>query len=168
MKSLTRSLNILDYATSLLLRQKFKNLGILIVFAAVIFLLTSLQLVNSALRNSADTILTTVPDITVQQMSGGRQVPFTGNYGNSLKNVFGIKKIRERIWGYYFDEKNGANYTVVGLAPSAVSADLAMVLDWGKLPEAPGEVIVAAAVAESMQLGERRKFSLFRPDLSLQ
>ena len=168
MKSLTRSLNILDYATSLLLRHRFKNFGILLVFAVVIFLLTSMQLVNSALRKSADTVLTTVPDITVQQMSGGRQVPISADYNNGLENVFGIKKIRERIWGYYFDEKNGANYTVVGLAPSSVSEDLAKVLDWGKLPEAPGEVVVAAAVAESMQLGERRQFSLFRPDLTLQ
>ncbi len=167
MKSVTRSLNILDYGVSLLLRHKLKNFGILLVFAAVIFLLASLQLVNSALRESADTLLTTVPDITVQQMSGGRQIPLTGNYQDALRDIFGIKDIRERVWGYYFDEKNGANYTVVGLAPSAVSPALAQALAWGELPKVKGDVVVAAPVAESMQLGERRRFSLFRPDLSL-
>ncbi len=168
MQSLTRNLNILDYSSSLLLRHKFKSFGILLVFALVIFLLASLQLINSALRRSADLLLTEVPDITVQQMSAGRQVSLSADYHKGLQGIFGIKKVRERIWGYYFDEKNGANYTVIGIAPSAISENLQESLEWGSLPENAGDVVVAAAVAENMQLGQRRKFSLFRPDLSLQ
>ncbi len=95
-------------------------------------------------------------------------MPFAANYNDVLEKVFGIKKLRERIWGYYFDEKNGANYTVIGLAASSVSSALSKALDWGRLPEVSGEVVIAAAVVESMQLGKRRQFSLFRPDLSLQ
>ena len=75
MKAISRNLNILDYATSLLVRKKFKNIAVLMVFSAVIFLLSSLQLTATALRSVAGDIVTTVPDITVQQMSAGRQVP---------------------------------------------------------------------------------------------
>lgn len=168
MKAISRNLNILDYAASLLVRKKFKNIAVLMVFSAVIFLLSSLQLTATALRSVAADILTTVPDITVQQMSAGRQVPLQADYRQAFDGIYGISAIRERIWGYYFDEKNGANYTVVGLAPEDVSEDLSKALAWGKLPEMSGEVVVASPVAENMQLGQRRHFSLFRPDLSMQ
>lgn len=168
MRAVSRNLNILDYAASLLVRKKYKNGGVLLVFAAVIFLLSSLQLTATALRSVADEILTTVPDITVQQMSAGRQVALEADYQQAFQRIFGIREVRERVWGYYFDEKNGANYTIIGLAPENVSADMQAALAWGRLPENSGEVVMATPVAENMQLGERRSFSLFRPDLSMQ
>ena len=168
MKAISRNLNILDYAASLLIRKKYKNITVLMVFSAVIFLLSSLQLTATALRSVADDILTTVPDITVQQMSAGRQVALQADYQQAFQTIFGIREVRERVWGYYFDEKNGANYTIIGLAPESVSADVKEALAWGKLPKNSGEVVVAIPVAENMQLGQRRNFSLFRPDLSLQ
>ena len=168
MKAISKNLNILDYAASLLVRKKYKNMAVLLVFSAVIFLLASLQLTATALRTVADDILTTVPDITVQQMSAGRQVPLEADYQQAFSGIFGIRELRERIWGYYFDEKNGANYTVVGLAPGSVSGGLKDALAWGRLPEKSGEVVLAAPVVDNMQLGQRRHFSLFRPDLSLQ
>lgn len=168
MRYISRSLNILDYAISLLLRQRLKNFSILFVFSAVIFLLSSFQLATSALRKSAEILLTAVPDVTVQMMSAGRQVPLHISSQEAVKGVLGIADIKQRIWGYYFDEKNGANYTVIGLPQNSVATAVEQSLAWGKLPEQTGEVIVARPVSESMQLGERKQFSLFRPDLSLQ
>ncbi len=168
MHIISRSLNILDYALSLLLRQRLKNCSILLVFSAVIFLLSSFQLATSALRNSAETLLTEVPDITVQMMSAGRQIALKADSQEAVEEIFGITKIRQRIWGYYFDEKNGANYTIIGFYPHDISPTIHESLGWGKLPQQPGEVILARPVSESMQLAERRQFSLFRPDLTLQ
>lgn len=167
MITISKYLNILDYAISLLLRRRFKNGGILIIFSAVIFLLASFQLVTSALKDSADRILTTVPHITIQQMSAGRQVPLAITAKESLKGLFGIAAVRERIWGYYFDEKNGANYTVIGLAYIDVGPLLQDSLEEGGLPVQNGDAVVSPQVVESMQLGNRKSFSLFRPDLSL-
>lgn len=165
---LNRSLNILDYALSMLLRRKMKNTAVLLVFSLVIFLLASFQLIASALRTSADVMLTTVPDITVQMMSAGRQVPLSITSVRDLESIFGIARIRLRVWGYYFDEKNGANYTVVGMESDEVDESMLEVLAWGILPRKFGEVVVAPAVAQSIQLNGRKQFSLFRPDLSLQ
>ncbi len=168
MRIIGRSLNILDYAISLLLRQRLKNFSIIFVFSAVIFLLASFQLTTSALRNSAEILLTAVPDITVQMMSAGRQVPLKKSAQEEVQGIFGISEIRQRVWGYYFDEKNGANYTAIGLHPEDVAASVQQSLAWGRLPQQHGEVIVAGPVSESMQLGERKQFSLFRPDLTMQ
>lgn len=167
MNVISKYLNIFDYAISLLLRRRLKNSGIIIIFSAVIFLLASFQLVTSALKDSAGKILTTVPHITVQQMSAGRQVALAINAKESLKGIFGISAVRERIWGYYFDEKNGANYTVIGLNFADVSPLLQNALQGGRLPVQNGEIVLSSSVAESMQLGSRKNFSLFRPDLTL-
>ena len=168
MNVISKYLNILDYAISMLLRRRFKNGGILIIFTAVIFLLSSFQLVTSALKDSAGRILTTVPHITIQQMSAGRQVSLAIQAKDSLQGIFGIETLRERIWGYYFDEKNGANYTVIGLD----QADITLILQnsmqqGGGLPVRDGDAVLSSQVVESMQLGNRNSFSLFRPDLTL-
>lgn len=165
-----RQLNILDYGISSLLRRKLKTIGIFTVFAAVIFLLASFQLMTSALTRTADNVLTTVPDITVQQMEAGRQVPINVNAIKKLNKIFGIRKKTARIWGYYFDEANGANYTVMGQDFRTFWPDqLQMSLASGRFPEygEKGKVILGPAVQRSMDLAGRRTFSLFRPDLSM-
>ncbi len=166
-----KQLNILDYALSSLVRRKLKNGGIFLVFAAVIFLLASFQLVTGALTQSADNILTSVPDITVQQMEAGRQVPISKLSLKKLDKLFGIRKKSGRIWGYYFDEKNGANYTVLGLDFSRIKADkqLNLSLAHGRFPTvgSNGEVVLGPSVLRNLDLGTRQSFSLFRPDLSM-
>ena len=112
--NLTRQLNILDYALGSLWRNRFKNGGVLLVFGLVIFIIASFRLVTSSLDNAAEQLLTTVPDITVQKMTAGRQDVLHYSDIEKIEALFGIKEIRPRIWGYYFDEVNGANYTVIG------------------------------------------------------
>ena len=169
--SLQRQLNILDYGIASLLRRKLKNMGIFVVFSAVIFLLASFQLMTSALTRTADEILTSVPDITIQQMEAGRQVPMDADLVNRLGTFFGIRKKINRIWGYYFDESNGANYTVMGLDLGAIAPDseLGLALSEGRFPRSGerGKVVLGPAVQANLELGSRRSFSLFRPDLSM-
>jgi ABC-type lipoprotein release transport system permease subunit len=168
---LGRLLNILDYAISSLRRKLLKNLLVLVVFTAVVFLFSSLLLTKSALTDMAGQLLAAAPDITVQQLSGGRQVSITTAAEDQLQGIPGIRQIRKRIWGYYFDEKNGANYTVIGLPQSKAeeSSNLGHILAEGRLPqpEEQGKVALSAAVRQQLGLGERRFFSLFRPDLKL-
>ena len=170
MNSLGRLLNILDYALYSLKRKFFKNVSVFTIFTLVIFLFGSFQLVSKALTEAAETILATAPDITVQQMSAGRQVSLAASAKTELAEIFGIKKTDERIWGYYFDEDNGANYTVIGVqAPPHDSPETPLFeLAEGHLPAAGerGKVVVSETIRHHLQLGNRKHFSLFRPDLS--
>ncbi len=165
-----RLLNILDYALYSLRRKSLKNVSVFIIFTLVIFFFSSFQLVSRALTEAAQTILATAPDITVQQMSAGRQVGIASSARTQLDAIFGIKKIDERIWGYYFDESNGANYTVIGL-PALMKESLdphLFGLSEGRLPAADkrGQVVISANVRRHLQLGTRNNFTLFRPDLT--
>jgi hypothetical protein len=119
-KGLEKQVNILDFSLSSLWRRKLKNFGIMLVFSAVIFLLASFQMLTGALSDAASTVLANAPEITIQRMSAGRQEAIPLAYADRLSKVFGIRSIVPRIWGYYFDESNLANYTVMALDTRAM------------------------------------------------
>lgn len=167
---LEKHLNLLDYALSGLWRRKFKNIGIIIVFAGVIFLVASFQILTSSLTSMASTMLSETPEIVVQKMSAGRQESIPLSYLDQLAGIFGIRAAVPRIWGYYFDETSGANYTVLAVNRSAMPKGelLGLTIGEGIFPEdAKGKVALGREVAKNMKLAGRRTFSLFRPDLSL-
>lgn len=169
MASLQRQVNLLDYALTSLYRRRLKNIGIFMIFGVVIFVFASFQLMTRGLTEAARELLQDAPDITVQQMSAGRQVALDASHVDELHSLFGVNRIVPRIWGYYFDEGNGANYTVVGLDLQSLAKEQLPPLEEGRHPAGghSGEAVLSRSVKESMGLGSRRSFSLFRPDLSM-
>jgi len=170
-KGLEKQFNVLDFSLSSLWRRKLKNFGIMLVFALVIFLLGSFQMLTGALSNSADAVLENTPEIKVQKMSAGRQEAIPLAYQDTLNSIYGIRKIIPRIWGYYFDESHLANFTVLALESGAMpSGDkLNLTLSHGHFPKIsePGTAVIGRSVYDLLGLGKRRIFSLFKPDLSL-
>ncbi len=167
---LNKHINILDFTLASLWRRKLKNISVLVVFAAVIFLVASLQMVTQALTEKAALVLRSTPEITVQRISAGRQVDVPQDYTAKLSRVFGIRDIVPRVWGYYFDEVQGANYTVMGIDPGRMPladklhlgiADGAMFA-----PEERGSVILGRSVQNNLREKGSILLSLFRPDLS--
>ncbi len=168
---LGRQLNIGDYALAGFSRRLGRNIGIVLVFSLVIFLVASFSLTTTSLQESARRLLQSVPDITVQQLSAGRQTNLNEDDVAALAQIFGIKSIRPRIWGYYFDENSGANYTVIG-HQGLSSHNPPAGLDITYLPTADirtdaAQAIIGQGVQAGLRLERRRTFSLFRPDLTL-
>jgi ABC-type lipoprotein release transport system permease subunit len=170
-KNLEKQLNILDYALSSLWRRRLKSLSVLLVFAAVIFLLASFQMVTQALSDKAAQVLAYTPEITLQKMSAGRQEAIPLAYREQLAGVFGIRRVVPRIWGYYFDEVRLANYTVMGMdfneMPEGARLDTALASGTMPAPDEQGRVVIGHSIKKALALGGRDTFSLFRPDLSL-
>lgn len=168
---LHRQLNIADYALGSLTRRMARNIAVVSVFALVIFLVASFSLTATSLKASARRLLGTVPDIIVQQMSAGRQVSLSIKAVDQLEGIFGIRSIQPRVWGYYFDENNGANYTVIGhpeLSAGSQFPDLGIdYLPDREFSTPVDKAILGSAVKENLDLQGRRTFSLFRPDLSV-
>ena len=168
--TLGRLLNIFDYALGSLYRKAFKNFLVFLVFSVIVFLFASFQLMTSALSELGQRVLVTAPDITVQQMAAGRQIFIANSQAQEIRRIFGVRRVTERVWGYYFDEKNGANYTVWGLDPR--DTNLLSLLSrptTGEWPEPPWQdrVVMGEKVQKLLGLGQRKMFSLFRPDLTL-
>ena len=170
MYSFEKQLNILDYTLSSLWRRKMKNLTVITVFSAVIFLIASFQMIATSLNEEADTLLATAPEITVQKMVAGRQESIPLAYLEHLHSIFGIRRIVPRIWGYHFDETNGANYTIEGkIDYDPDTMPMVSLLDPIAHKNDPtiSGVIVGRGAMEALDLQGKRIFSFFRPDLSL-
>ena len=164
-----RQRNILDYALSSLWRQRLKNGSVIVVFSLVIFLVASFRLAVSSLESATQQLVRSVPDITVQKLAAGRQVGLDESLAHQVAQLYGVREVRGRVWGYYFDETGGANYTVIGDPDFLRTAQLPTIEPTaGQTGTADSdEAVVGAAVRAHMDMGERRYFSLFRPDLSL-
>ncbi len=164
---LEKQANILDYALSSLWRRKGKNLSVFMVFTLVIFLLASFQFLTRSLLASAQTTLRQTPEITVQYMVAGRQESIPVAYAERIKDVLGVKKVSERVWGYKFNEVSGSNITVMAVrhSPQLHQEALAEGRFWGE--GELGNAVIGQGVWQDLGLGKRRSFSFFRPDLSL-
>jgi len=132
-----RQKNVLDFTLSSLLRRKWKNLALTLVYTLVVFLLGSVMFFAQAIRKEASLLLENAPEITVQRILAGRHSPIPPAYMDRIKDIAGVFSVRGRLWGYYFDPVVGANYTL--LVPDA------------DVPE-PGTIRVGAGVARARSL----------------
>lgn len=162
-----KQLNIVDYSLSSIWRRRFKSLGVMVVFAGVIFLLASFQMTTKALTNAASQSLAFAPEITIQKMKAGRQESIPVAYQERLASIFGILAITPRVWGYYFNETKGANYTVLSLDPLAMPLgdQLGQAIDSGRLPQ-EHEAVLGQGVKATLNSVGNAVFSLYRPDLT--
>lgn len=122
-----RHLNILDFTLSSLLRRKGKNFSLLTMYLLVIFMLASLVFFVTALKREAAILLRDAPDMVVQRLVAGRQDLIPTGYAESIASIRGVNGVRPRLWGYYYDGLNGANYTIVADDYTASSPESAVI-----------------------------------------
>ncbi len=112
-RAIERHLNILEFTLASLLRRKAKNFSLLAMYLMVVFMLASLQFFVTALKREAAIILDDAPDMVVQRLTAGRQDLVPTGHAAEIARIRGVTAVRPRLWGYYYDALNGANYTVM-------------------------------------------------------
>jgi ABC-type lipoprotein release transport system permease subunit len=112
---LNRHIKVLEFTVSSMLRRKYKNLAIVLVFSLVVFVLSSILLLTYSLRNEAANVLISSPELIVQRIKAGRHDLIPVSYAEEIKGIKGVDKTIPRIWGYYFDALTQANYTIIGI-----------------------------------------------------
>lgn len=111
--NIKKQLNILDYTLLSLMRKKFKNLGIILVFTSVIFISGSVIFLSYSFRREAMLVLKDAPELIIQKMTAGRHELIPENLSASIMKIPGVAKVVPRYWGYYYDSLVKANYTVI-------------------------------------------------------
>ena len=61
---------LIDFTLSSLLRRKGKNLGLLLVYTLIVFMLASVMLFTESLRKEAGIILQHSPELILQRVAG--------------------------------------------------------------------------------------------------
>jgi len=104
---------LIDFTLSSLLRRPAKNLGLLLVYTLIVFMLASVLLFTHALRSEATAVLKGSPEIILQRMIAGRHDLIPESYLEKMGRIRGVSNKHGRLWGYFYDPAVQANYTLM-------------------------------------------------------
>lgn len=104
---------LIDFTLSSLKRRLAKNLGLLLVYTLIVFLLASVMLFTHSLRREAGIILESSPEIILQRLVAGRHDLMPAEYLDRIGRIRGVTRKAGRLWGYFYDPAVQANYTLM-------------------------------------------------------
>ena len=149
---LNRQRYLIDYTLSAMARQRGKNLGLLLVYTALIFVLASVILLGSALRREAAQVFQGAPDVVAQGLLMGRHDLSHSDDVDKLRTLRGAQRVEGRLWGYLYDTSTAANYTLQ--VPSSHEPTYAV---------QDGEAIIGEGVARLRKVTVGRQIYLVSP-----
>jgi ABC-type lipoprotein release transport system permease subunit len=125
---------LVDYIISSMFRRKGKNLGLLLVYSLIVFMLASVMLFTHALKQEVGQLLQASPEIILQRMVAGRHDFIPESYLEKMGRIRGVTERKGRLWGYLYDPSVKANYTMMVADDVALDAT---------------EVIIGSAIARA-------------------
>jgi ABC-type lipoprotein release transport system permease subunit len=111
----TINLYLIQYAIDAILRSKSKSLFIATIFIFLTFLLTSVFFITNSIKYELNTTVDALPQITVQKIKAGRHYDIDTNVVDDILEITGVEDAVARVWGYYYFENVGVNFTIVGI-----------------------------------------------------
>jgi ABC-type lipoprotein release transport system permease subunit len=119
-----------------------RALAILVPLFLVMACASAMTFIKDGILHDALASVDALPDITVQQLVGGRMGPIGDDLAREFGDYGNVKRIAPRIWGYVPISVSGGSvsYTLMGIDPEFVPspADLSLVLESGSFIK-PGE-----------------------------
>jgi ABC-type lipoprotein release transport system permease subunit len=124
---LEKQRHLIDFTLASLARRKTKNIGLLLAYTVLVFVLASLALFTQALRSEAAFVLAGSPEVILQRMVAGRHDLIPPGYIEKIGRIRGVQKQEGRLWGYYYDPVVNANYTFMARPADEVASGSIMV-----------------------------------------
>ncbi|WP_324172862.1 ABC transporter permease [Sulfurimonas sp.] len=106
---------LIEYAINSVLRQKYKSFFITIVLTLLTFLLTSVFFITNSIKSELNSTVDALPQIIVQKIKAGRQYDIDVKVIDTILEITGVIDATARVWGYYYFENAGVNFSVVGV-----------------------------------------------------
>lgn len=168
----TRQRYLIEFTLSGLVRQKWKNFSLLLIYTLMVFVLASVIFFSQAVRNEAGQVLEGAPQLVVQKLTAGRHGLIEGQRAEEIRRIHGVQSAKPRLWGYYYHPLVQANFTIMaaddfGLQSSqaAIGEGVARILDTAE----GGSISMTAFDGKPRMLEVARIFShessLFSSDL---
>ena len=163
------NLYIIEFAINALLRNKSKNIFILVLFTLLISLLTSVFLITGSIKHELQSTVDALPQITVQKIKAGRHNEIDISVADKILNIAGVSEAIPRVWGYYYFENAGVNFSVVGIEQYATQykdtfSKLVEKFDFEELGS-QSSMVVGRGVQEVMRSSYYKEyFNFIKPD----
>lgn len=109
------NLYIVEYAINSLLRQKYKTFFVSFILSVLVFLLSSLFFITNSIKYELQSTVNSLPEITVQKIKAGRHYDIDVSVVDEILEITGVESAIARVWGYYYFENAGVNFSIVGL-----------------------------------------------------
>ena len=106
---------LIGFAISSLFRRGAKSFFTVFIFTALIFLLSSILFISNSIKEELFITLKSLPQITVQKLQAGRHANIEISKVDTLLKLNGVQSAIPRVWGYYYFEKAGVNFSIVGI-----------------------------------------------------
>jgi ABC-type lipoprotein release transport system permease subunit len=164
------NLYLIEYAINALLRSKSKNIFILVVFTLLTFLLTSIFLITSSIKHELQSTVDALPQITVQKIKAGRHNEIDVSVADRILTIAGVSEAVPRVWGYYYFENMGVNFSVVGIDQyeTQYKESFAKLIKKFDFEELGSSMVVGRGVKEVMESSYYKEyFNFIKPDGTL-
>ncbi len=155
---MNRLLSIFDLAAGNLLRRPARSIAVFLPLALALAVSSAMTVVRDGIARDAQASIAGLPDITVQNVTGGRSERISLNMVPFLEAVPGVERVRPRVWGYLpvrlEKGKGDVAYTLVGVPveTSALPAFAAGTIERGRVlrGDSAGEAVVGQAIAAAL------------------
>lgn len=133
MNGFERHRHLLDWALAGLWRHRRKTLLWTAAYSFLVFVFTSVLFFAGALEHETRLLLSEAPDLVVQRRVVGRHDLIPETHARRLEGIRGVRSLRPRLWGYYFNPVSGGNYTLMVPPDTTFADDRAVVAGEGVL-----------------------------------
>ena len=106
---------LIEYAINAIIRDKYKSIFITIIFTILTFLLSSIFFITNSIKYELNSTTNVLPQIIVQKIKAGRNYDIDVNNIENILKIDGISDAIARVWGYYYFENVGVNFTLIGI-----------------------------------------------------
>ncbi len=163
------NLYLIQYAINAILRQKSKSFFIIIIFTMLTFLLTSIFFITHSIKYELDSTVDSLPQITVQKIKAGKSYDIDTSVIDDILELSGVTDAVARVWGYYYFENAGVNFTIFGLDQYEKQykdsfQNIVTKFDIDKLSENSSMLIGAGVQNVMAQNYYKKYFNFIKPD----
>ncbi|WP_373005008.1 ABC transporter permease [Sulfurimonas sp.] len=162
---------LIEYAINAIFRQKYKSFFITTVLTLLIFLLTTVFFITNSIKYELDSTVDALPEIVVQKIKAGRHYDIDVDIQEEILEITGVVDAVARVWGYYYFENAGVNFSVVGVNEfeAQYKNSLANVVKNGDLGDSENSfMVVGSGVKKTMHDNYYKEyFNFIKPDGTL-
>ena len=111
--------NLASYALGNVLKYRTRSVAIILALFISTSILCSVEFIREGVITDVSSSVDEGPDIVLQRLIGGRQVPIPDSWMGNVTNTTGVRVATPRVWGYS-DVGSGSLLTVMGVNLSLI------------------------------------------------
>jgi ABC-type lipoprotein release transport system permease subunit len=128
-------------------------------------LLSSLFFITNSIKHELYSTVDSLPEITIQKIKAGRQDEIGVEAVDEILQISGVQSAVARVWGYYYFENAGVNFTLVGIDEYEEQYKESLKSVAGQLDFESSSMIIGEGVKRVMDRSYYKEyFNFIKPD----